>query len=167
MAAVGTLFDTHIVAGGQQIIAGAQHVIQQQTEFDIAIAAQAGIRRQAPGITRHKVIDHTLPKLGPQVEHLMIDSQVGAGHSRSGHGVGGRVVPQAQSNAAHRIALLSQQQGRRRAIESATHGHGHTQRRHETSSVSPRGRRVAPFLGGHPDPGATASAGLSSGWRLQ
>ena len=128
LAAAVNIAAAHVMAGGDQVGAEHQRVVEERLELDFPVAQDVRVRR-APGLVLgQEVLEHVVPVLGGEVGRVQVDAQLVADGLRvrevfPGGAVFGAVVlfPVLHEQAFDLVALLLQEQGG----DGGVHASGH------------------------------------------
>ena len=118
----------HIVAGGNQVGAEHQGVIEKGFELDFAIAEDVRVRRASGFVLGQKVLEDVIPVLSGKVGGVQLDADAVAYRLSIGQVIHGRAVvravvflPVLHEQAFHLITLLHEQNGGNGRIHAAGH----------------------------------------------
>ncbi len=116
------------MAGGNQVGAQAQGVVEERLELDFAVAEDVRIRRASGLVLGQEVLEHVIPVFGGEVGGVQLDADLVA------HGLGVRQVvhggavlrsvvflPVLHEQAFHLIALLHEQDSGNGRVHAAGH----------------------------------------------
>ncbi|CRQ69508.1 hypothetical protein PAERUG_E5_London_17_VIM_2_12_12_04056 [Pseudomonas aeruginosa] len=122
----------HIVAGGDQVRAEHQRVVEERLELDFAVAEDVRVRRTAGLVLGKEVLEHVIPVFRGEVRRVQLDADpvadgLGVGQVLAGGTVFGAVVlvPVLHEQAFDLIALLQQEQGGDGRVDAAGHADDH------------------------------------------
>lgn len=118
----------HVMAGGDQVGAQHQGIVQERLELDFPVAEDVGVRGTPGLVFGQEVLEHVVPVLGGEVGGVQVDAQPVA------HGLGVRQVfprgavlgavvlfPVLHEQAFDLVALLLQEQGGNGGVHPSGH----------------------------------------------
>lgn len=120
------------MAGGDQVRAEHQRVVEERLELDFAVAEDVRVRRTAGLVLGKEVLEHVIPVFRGEVRRVQLDADpvadgLGVGQVLAGGTVFGAVVlvPVLHEQAFDLIALLQQEQGGDGRVDAAGHADDH------------------------------------------
>ena len=119
---------TGVVAGGDQVGAQHQRVLEEGLELDLPVAEDVGVGRAPRPVLLEEVLEHVVPVLGGEVGAVQLDAEsvghrLGIGQVFLRRAVLGAVVlfPVLHEQAFHGVALLLEEQRGDGGVDTAGH----------------------------------------------
>ncbi len=132
LAAAIAVTTPHVMAGGDEVGAEHQGIIEERLELDFPVAEDVRIGRAARLVFGEEVLEHVVPVLGGKIGGVQLDADavahgLGVGQVFLGGAVLRAVVlfPVLHEQAFDLIALFEQQEGGNRRVHAAGHADDH------------------------------------------